>query len=130
MLKINDIKYKILSAEIKYANATHNNIKEYSILVSLRIGLNNNQGYISFYVNFFDNNNFKNIENKEYKDLPTKLNSKIDMIEIYDTKDFVDFIDSYVIVRFGNIANDKIETKISINDKLIKLEYLGMLDIK
>ena len=52
MLKINNNEYKILSSEIKYAQATYNNKKGYSILVSLDIELNNIKGYISFYVDF------------------------------------------------------------------------------
>ena len=130
MLKINNEDYKALSSEIKYANATHNKIKGYSILVLFDIEHNNQKGYISFYVDFFDNNDIKNIENKTYKELPTELHSKIDSIEIFDTNNFIDFIDSDVIIEFGKIADNKIEMKLNINDKLIKLEYQGMLDIK
>src|SRR5574344_2724675 len=130
MLKINNEEYKILSSEIKYANATHNKINGYSILVSLDMEHNNQKGYISFYVDFFDNNDIKNIENKTYKELLTELYSKIDSIEIFDTNNFIDFIDSYVIVEFGKITDNKIEMKFNINDKLIRLEYQGMLDIK
>ena len=130
MLKINNEDYKILSSEIKYANATHNKIKGYSILVSLDIEHNNQKGYISFYVDFFDNNDIKNIENNTYKELPTELHSKIDSIEIFDTNNFVDFIDSDVILEFGKIRDNKIEIKLNINDKLIRLEYQGMLNIK
>ena len=66
MLKINNNEYKVLSSEIKYAQATYNNKKGYSILVSLDIELNNIKGYISFYVDFFETNDIKNIENKKY----------------------------------------------------------------
>lgn len=85
MLKINDTKYKILSSEIKYVSAIQNAAKGYSILVSINIELNNIKRYISFYVDFFD------------------------------TKDFVDFIDS--------------EVNLNINDELIKLFYKGKINI-
>ena len=52
------------------------------------------------------------------------------MIEIFDTKNFIDFIDGDVILKFGNIINNKIEMNLIINDDLIKLEYQGMIDIK
>ena len=52
------------------------------------------------------------------------------MVEIFDTKNFIDFIDSDVIVEFKNIIDDKIETKINICDDKINLEYLGLIDIK
>lgn len=129
MLKINDKEYKILSSKIKFVNATYGNQKGYSILVAIDVELNGVKGYISFYVDFFNNNDFKNIENKEYKELPTELDSKISMIEIFDTKNFIDFIDSDVIVKFGNILDNQIEMDLYIDDKLIKLNYKGMLEI-
>lgn len=130
MLKINNSEYKVLTSEIKYVNATHNERKGYSILVSLDIELNNVKGYISFYVDFFEDKHFKNIKNRKYIELPTELNSKITMIEIFDTTNFIDFIDSEVNLEFGNIYNNQIEMKLNIDDELIKLEYKGLLDIK
>ena len=130
MLKINNNEYKVLTADIKYVDATYNSKKGYSILVSLDIQLNEIKGYISFYVDFFDDNDIKIIENRKYIELPTELNSKISMIEIYDTKNFIDFIDSEVNLEFGNIDNDRIEMKLNIDDELIKLEYKGLLNIK
>lgn len=130
MLKINNKEYKVLTSEIKYVNSTHNARKGYSILVSLDIELNNAKGYLSFYVDFFKDKDFKKIENIKYVELPTELNSKITMIEIFDTANFIDFIDSEVNLEFGNIYNNQIEMKLNINDELIKLEYKGLLNIK
>ena len=96
----------------------------------LDIEFNNIKGYVSFYVDFFENNDFKNIENRKYVELPTELDSKITMVEIFDTNDFIDFIDSEVILEFGDIDNDKIKMVLSINDKLVKLEYQGLLNVK
>ena len=132
MLKINEEEYKILLSEIKYLKSTYNKIKGYSILVSIEMERNNQKGYISFFVDFFDSNNFKNIENKKYKELPTYLNSKIDLIEIFDTNnlfDFVDFIDSEVTLEFGEINDKKIEMTLNINDELIKLDYKGFANM-
>ena len=130
MLRINNNEYKVLNSEVKYVNATHNTKKGYSILISLDIEFNNIKGYISFYVDFFENNDFKNIENRKYVELPTELDSKITMVEIFDTNDFFDFIDSEVILEFGDIDNDKIKMVLSINDKLVNLEYQGLLSVK
>lgn len=130
MLKINNNEYKVLVSEIKYVNAIHNEKKGYSILISLEIELNNVKGYISFYVDFFEQKDFKNIENIKYVELPTELDSKITMIEIFDTIDFIDFIDSEVNLEFGNINNDQIKMSLSIDDKLIKLEYQGLLNVQ
>ena len=130
MLKINDKEYKILTSEIKYASSTVNNQKGFTVLVNIDLEKDNIKGYISFYVDYFKEKTIKNIENKKYIDLPTELNSKISMIEIFDTKNFIDFIDSEVTVEFGRVIDDKIETKIFINDELIKVEYQGLMDIK
>ena len=130
MLKINNSEYKVLASEIKYVNATHNARKGYSILVSLDIELNNAKGYVSFYVDFFEDKDFKKIENRKYVELPTEIDSKIAMIEIFDTTDFIDFIDSVVNLEFGDIDNNQIKMILSINDKLIKLEYQGLLSLK
>ena len=130
MLRINNNEYKVLTSDLKYVDATYNSKKGYSILVSLNIQLNEIKGYISFYVDFFDDNDIKIIENRKYIELPTELNSKISMIEIYDTNNFIDFIDSEVNLEFGNIDNDRIEMKLNIDDELIKLEYKGLLNIK
>ena len=130
MLKINNNEYKVLTSEIKYVDATHNARKGYSILVSLDIELNNAKGYVSFYVDFFEDKDFKKIENRKYVELPTEIDSKITMIEIFDTTDFIDFIDSQVNLEFGDIDNNQIKMILSINDKLIKLEYQGLLSIK
>lgn len=130
MLKINNNEYNVLMSSIKYVEAIYNSQKVYSALVLLDIQLNGNKGFISFYIDFFDENDIKNIENKKYRELPTELNSKISMIEIYDTNNFIDFIDSEVNLEFGNIDNDRIEMKLNIDDELIKLEYKGLLNIK
>lgn len=130
MLRINNNEYKVLTSDLKYVDATYNAKKGYSILVSLDIELNKVKGYISFYVDFFKDKDFKNIKNRKYIELPTELNSKITMIEIFDTANFIDFIDSEVNLEFGNIYNNQIEMKLNINDELIKLEYKGLLNIK
>ena len=130
MLKINNKEYKVLTSDLKYVDATDNSKKGYSILVSLDIELNKVKGYISFYVDFFKDKDFKNIKNRKYIELPTELNSKITMIEIFDTANFIDFIDSEVNLEFCNIYNNQIEMKLNINDELIKLEYKGLLNIK
>lgn len=130
MLKINNNEYNVLMSSIKYVEAIYNSQKVYSALVLLDIQLNGNKGFISFYIDFFDENDIKNIENKKYRELPTELNSKISMIEIYDTKNFIDFIDSEINLEFGNIVNNRIEMKLDIDDELIKLEYKGLLGIK
>ena len=70
------------------------------------------------------------MKTRNIKELPTNLDSKITMIEIFDTHKFIDFIDSIVILEFGTIENAQIECKLNINDEIIKLEYKGKFNIK
>ena len=127
---INNNKYNVLSSEIKYIDLIYNNRKMYSISVLLDIEFNDKKGYISFDVDFFNIKDFKNIENRKYIELPTDLDSKISMIEIFDTENFIDFIDSEVTLEFGSINNNKIPVTLNINDELINLQYNGLLNIK
>lgn len=129
MLYINNLEYKLLTSQIRYMECYGNDVKGYSALVEIGFVHNNIKGYIAFYVDFFEDTNFKNIENKTYIELPTDLHPKIDMIEIYDTENFIDFIDSEVKVVFGNIINNEIETEIYIDDESIKIKYTGKLKI-
>lgn len=126
MLKINNEEYNVLSSEVRWVDATYNNRKGYSILVDIKLNHNGINGYINFYVDFFDNRDDNYIINKKYVELPSELNSKIDSVEIFDTKTFIDLIDSNVTLEFGNIKDNKIYMKLDINDELIKIEYKEM----
>lgn len=126
MLKINNEEYNVLSSEVRWVDATYNKRKGYSILVDIKLNHNGINGYINFYVDFFDNRDDNYIINKKYVELPSELNSKIDSVEIFDTKTFIDFIDSNVTLEFGNIKDNKIYMKLDINDELIKIEYKEM----
>ena len=126
MLKINNEEYKVLSSEVRWVDATYNKRKGYSILVDIKLNHNGINGYINFYVDFFDNRDNNYIINKKYNELPSELNSKIYSVEIFDTKTFIDLIDSNVTLEFGNIKDNKIYMKLDINDELIKIEYEEM----
>ena len=130
MLKINNEKYKVLSSEVRWVDATYNKRKGYSILVDIKLNHNGINGYINFYVDFFDNRDNNYIINKKYNELPSELNSKIYSVEIFDTKTFIDLIDSNVTLEFGNIKDNKIYMKLDINDELIKIEYEEMTEYK
>ena len=130
MLKINNEEYKVLSSEVRWVDATYNKIKGYSILVDIKLNHNGINGYINFYVDFFDNRDDNYIINKKYVELPSELNSKIDSVEIFDTKTFIDLIDSNVTLEFGNIKDNKIYMKLDVNDELIKIEYKEMVEYK
>ena len=130
MLKINNEEYNVLSSEVRWVDATYNKRKGYSILVDIKLNHNGINGYINFYVDFFDNRDDNYIINKKYVELPSELNSKIDSVEIFDTKTFIDFIDSNVTLEFGNIKDNKIYMKLDINDELIKIEYKEMAEYR
>lgn len=126
MLKINNEEYNVSSSEVRWVDVTYNKRKGYSILVDIKLNHNSINGYINFYVDFFDNRDDNYIINKKYVELPSELNSKIYSVEIFDTKTFIDLIDSNVNLEFGNIKDNKIYMKLDINDELIKIEYKEM----
>ena len=130
MLKINNEEYNVLSSEVRWVDATYNKRKGYSILVDIKLNHNGINGYINFYVDFFDNRDDSYIINKKYNELPSELNSKIYSVEIFDTKAFIDLIDSNVTLEFGNIKDNKIYMKLDINDELIKIEYKEMAEYR
>ena len=130
MLKINNEEYNVLSSEVRWVDATYNKRKGYSILVDIKLNHNGINGYINFYVDFFDNRDNNYIINKKYNELPSELNSKIYSVEIFDTKTFIDLIDSNVTLEFGNIKDNEIYMKLDINDELIKIEYEEMTEYK
>lgn len=130
MLKINNEEYNVSSSEVRWVDVTYNKRKGYSILVDIKLNHNGINGYINFYVDFFDNRDDNYIINKKYVELPSELNSKIDSVEIFDTKTFIDLIDSNVTLEFGNIKDNKIYMKLDINDELIKIEYKEMAEYK
>lgn len=127
MLKINNEEYNVLSSEVRWVDATYNKRKGYSILVDIKLNHNSINGYINFYVDFFDNRDDNCIINKKYVELQSELNPKIYSIEIFDTKTFIDLIASNVTLEFGNIKGNKIYMKLDINDELIKIEYKEMV---
>ena len=61
IIKINNTSYNVINSKVKYALSTHNGYKGYAILVTMDIGKGEFKGYVSFYVDFFLNNDFKNI---------------------------------------------------------------------
>lgn len=130
MLKINNEEHNVLSSEVRWIDATYNKRKGYSILVDIKLNHNGINGYVNFYVDFFDNRDDNYIINKKYVELPSELNSKIDSVEIFDTKTFIDFIDSNVTLEFGNIKDNKIYMKLDINDELIKIKYKEMAEYR
>ena len=130
MLKINDEIYDVLSANVDCVNSTYNKRKGYSYALDISIKHNNVKGYVNVYIDFFlEKNHEKNIANKKYAELPTELNSKIDCIEIFDTRNFIDCIDSEVYLEFGSISDGKIKVKLDIDDELIRLDYDDLVDL-
>lgn len=129
MLKINDTEVEITKSIVKLVNATYNKVKGYSPLIDIYFTNENKSGYISFFLDFYLNNDIENIVNKTFKANPMDF-EPIGVIEIFDTINFYDNIDSDVTVTFGELKNDKIDFRLIIDDALIKIEYIGTLDVE
>ena len=129
MIKINNTSYNVINSKVKYAQSTYNGYKGYAILVMLDIGKDEFKGYVSFYVDFFLNSDFKNIENKSYIENLNEFDSKVSMLEILTESDFTDYVHGKVFLNFGNIINKQINMDLRIDSKELKLDYHGLLDL-
>ena len=129
IIKINNASYNVINSKVKYAQSTYNGYKGYAILVTLDIGKDEFKGYVSFYVDFFLNDDFKNIENKSYIENLNEFDSKVSMLEILTESDFTDYVHGKVFLNFGNIINKQINMDLRIDSKELKLDYHGLLDL-
>ena len=129
IIKINNTSYNVINSKVKYAQSTYNGYKGYAILVTMDIGKDEFKGYVSFYVDFFLNNDFKNIENKSYIENLNEFDSKVSMLEILTESDFTDYVHGKVFLNFGNIINKQINMDLRIDSKELKLDYHGLLDL-
>ena len=129
MLKINNNLCEIISEELIFTNAILNKVECYAPLINIKFRLNQKDGYITFYVGYMNNYDAKNLVNRSYKNNPYDMQGVINCLEIYDTKTFIDDVDSDVKVIFKDIVNNKIKTNFIIDDKLIVSEYDGLLNI-
>lgn len=117
MFKINNKDCEVLEETIKFTKSKINNKEGYSILLSVDF----NGGYLSFYIDFFDKKDFKKIENKIF------AKEQIKMFELYSDKNFIDYIDGDIFLKFDNINNNHIKASLEVNDLDMALEYNGSL---
>ncbi len=117
MFKINNKDCQVIEETIKFTKSKINNKDSYSLLLSVDFY----GGYLTFYINFFDKKNFKKIENKIF----TK--EQIKMFELYSDKNFIDYIDGDIFLKFDNINNNHIKASLEVNDLDMALEYNGSL---
>ena len=129
MIKINNASYNVINSKVKYAQSTYNGYKGYAILVTLDIVKDEFKGYVSFYVDFFLKDDFKNIENKSYIENLNEFDSKVSMLEILTESDFTYYVHGKVFLNFGNIINKQINMDLRIDSKELKLDYHGLLDL-
>ena len=117
MFKINNKDCQVIEETIKFTKSKINNKDGYSLLLSVDFY----GGYLTFYIDFSDKKDFKKIENKIF----TK--EQIKMFELYSDKQFIDYIDGEIYLKFGAISNNSVETTLKIDDQEVKLEYNGSL---
>ena len=129
MLEINQKRCEIRYSTIHYVTSLFNSKCLYSFLVDVEFTLQNQKGYISFYIGNFEEENIKNIEEKEFFTNDYK-NSKFQLLEIYDTKNFIDELSGTIDVKFGKVMDDIIEINIVVEDEQVHLKYDGILTIE
>ena len=129
MLEMNQQICEIRYSELRYVTSLFNSKRFYSFLVDIEFTLQNEKGYISFYIGDFEEKNIKNIEEKEFFTNDYR-NSNIQLLEIYDTKNFIDDINGSIDVKFGRVVDNTIEINVVVEDEFVHLKYNGILIIK
>ena len=129
MLEMNQQICEIRYSELRYVISLFNSKRFYSFLVDIEFTLQNEKGYISFYIGDFEEKNIKNIEEKEFFTNDYR-NSNIQLLEIYDTKNFIDDINGSIDVKFGRVVDNTIEINVVVEDEFVHLKYNGILTIK
>lgn len=129
MLYIDNEKREIISNEIRFVNANIDRVNGYSILIEIIYAYNKKREFLTFSIDFFNDKNFENIENKTYIDIPTKRYSKIRIVEITEAKNLIKHIKNDVKIIFGSIKDNTIPTEINIDIEYLKINYNGKLDI-
>ena len=129
MLEMNQQICEIRYSELRYVISLFNSKRFYSFLVDIEFTLQNEKGYISFYIGDFEEKNIKNIEEKEFFTNDYR-NSSIQLLEIYDTKNFIDDINGSIDVKFGRVVDNTIEINVVVEDEFVHLKYNGILTIK
>lgn len=120
MLKINNKDYEVFGETIKFTKTKINGKDGYSLLFAVDFK-NEIDGYLSFYIDFFEDKDFKKIENESF----TK--DKIKMFELFDTRNFIDYIDGKIVIKFDKISDNYIEVLLLVDDYAVTLEYNGSL---
>ena len=129
MLEMNQKRCEIRYSLLHYVTSLFNSKRLYSFLVDIEFTLQNQKGYISFYIGDFEEENIKNIEEKEFSTKDYR-NSTIHLFEIYDTKNFINDINGSIDVKFGRVMDDIIEINIVVEDEQVHLKYDGILTIE
>lgn len=133
MLYIDDKNLEVTKQTISIGNYIKNGKKGYNIniyLAFINIATKEN-GYINLDVGFEKNNNIKNFLNKEYKGNTFQNSSDDVYLEVFDTEKFLDSeIESNITVKLKNKIDNKVNTYIEVNDELIKIKFLGLLNIE
>ena len=129
MLIIDGKKMKIIEQFFYVGTFTNNGVKGYNIHIQLLFLNNNNmqKGFINLEVGFDTHNDIRVFINREYSGRHFDSSNDI-FFEVFDTNKFLDTeIDGKLLVRFGNLNNNKVYAFMEVNDDLISIKYDGYL---
>ena len=129
MLMLNGEKAKILKTCFEISKNSFNG--EYYGNLSVTFQFHNVEGYFQFFVDSPKNNDFNYYVNKSYKCIPELDKNNINDLEIYDTKEFYSYGDfeNEMILSFGNIKNNKIQTTILVQEEYILIDFKDKIDL-
>lgn len=131
MFYIDNKDLKITKQEIYMGKFTNNGDEGYDICIRLKfINNDNTKGYLNLDAGFEKNDNINVFLNKEYNGIPFENDNQFIYFEVFDTEKFLDTeIESRIIIKFGDIKDNKVKAFFELNDELIKIRFDGYLDI-
>ncbi len=132
MLYIDDKNFQITKQEIYVGKFTNNGVKGYNICIKIDfVNTDNaNKGYLYLNAGFEKTNNLNTFLNKKYNGIPFDCDNEFIWFEVFDTDKFLDTeIESKIIIKLGDIKDNKVKVFFELNDELIKIKFDGYLDI-
>lgn len=118
---------KITKKQIKIENSKENSKNGFSLLIIVNFLIDNTEGYFTLRFGFVEKNS-DSLFNREYiGNFFGSVGENI-VLEIFDTKQFIaSEIESPITINLKNNDN-KIKTKIYVDDKYLKLIFDDELD--
>lgn len=132
MLTVNGKSAEIKKTRFMLSNYTHNGEPfGYCGHLEVKFEINDKKGYFDFDIDVIKDKDISYYENKEYYCIPEGNVNEINYLEIFDTLTFYDIGTFFnkMVVKFGEIENDKIKVQIKVEETTVTVEFDDYVNI-